>query len=98
MYHVRANCDAAFCARVIALKHANMSLPSAAEVDAALQQASAEHGLQSWYSDCVRPLLNMPQQQWPRCCGGGCEPCNQTLVAVASRVLELLAPPPHLKP
>jgi hypothetical protein len=52
-------------------------------LEAALTAASDEHGLQPWYRDCVRPLLRMPETQWPSCCGGSCEPCNQVLVAVA---------------
>lgn len=63
------------------------------ELDAALQQASDEHGLQSYYRDCVRPLLRDPEGGWPRCCGGGCEPCNQVLCAVAARALQLLGSP-----
>ena len=60
------------------------------DVDTALKQASEEIGLQDYYQDMVRPLLKMPRTQWPSCCGGGCEPCAQTLVAVAERVLQLL--------
>ena len=56
----------------------------------ALTQASRELGLQEYYRDCVRPLFSMPTTQWPTCCGGGCEPCMQTLVAVALRVYRLL--------
>jgi hypothetical protein len=63
------------------------------DVESALAQASEEKGLQSYYRDCVRPLLKQPRRQWPGCCGGGCEPCAQTLVAVADRVLELLGEP-----
>ena len=59
-------------------------------LEAALTQASDEFGLQTYYRDCVRPLLNMPEEQWPACCGSTCEPCQQTLVNVASRVLTLL--------
>jgi hypothetical protein len=61
------------------------------DVDTALVQASQELGLQEYYRDMVRPLLRMPRTQWPSCCGGGCEPCAQTLVLVAERVLNLLA-------
>jgi hypothetical protein len=60
------------------------------EFAAALAQAGNELGLQDYYRDCVRPLLSMPMSQWPTCCGGGCEPCAQILVAVAQRVCELL--------
>jgi hypothetical protein len=60
------------------------------DLETALAQASEELGLQSYYRDMVRPLLRMPREQWPGCCGGGCEPCAQLLVAVADRVLELL--------
>jgi hypothetical protein len=60
------------------------------ELEEALVKASDEVGLQDYYRDMVRPLLRMPREQWPSCCGGGCEPCAQTLVAVATRVKELL--------
>jgi len=60
------------------------------EVDAALKKASAELGLQEWYRDCVRPLLRTGAEGYPRCCGGGCEPCNQLLCNVADRTLQLL--------
>jgi len=59
-------------------------------LEAALEQASEEEGLQTWYRDCVRPLLKMPDTQWPRCCGRGCEPCAIQLIAVAQRVEDLL--------
>lgn len=56
----------------------------------ALDAASEEHGLASYYRACVRPLLGMPETRWPTCCGGCCEPCSQTLVDVARRTKELL--------
>ncbi len=59
------------------------------ELDAALAQAGEEIGLQAHYRDMVRPLLWLPRAQWPSCCGAGCEPCAQTLVKVAERVLAL---------
>jgi hypothetical protein len=64
-----------------------------ARLDAALSRASDELELQTWYRDCVRPLLRMPETQWPRCCGRGCEPCADTLKAVATRVRSLLDEP-----
>jgi hypothetical protein len=67
------------------------------EFEAALSQASDEHELQDYYRDCVRPLFAMPETQWPRCCGRGCEPCAQTLIAVAKRVKQLLACPEPAK-
>jgi hypothetical protein len=57
---------------------------------AALSQAADELGLPAHYISCVRPLLNDIEGPWPRCCGGGCEPCAQTLTDVAVRTLELL--------
>lgn len=62
-----------------------------AKVDAALEKASDELGLESYYRDCVRPLIGQPRDQWPTCCGGTCEPCSQILVLVADRVQKLLA-------
>jgi hypothetical protein len=67
-----------------------MTLPRTPELEAALAQASDEIGLQEYYRDCVRPLLGMPEAQWPSCCGSGCEPCADVLCAVAERVHELL--------
>ena len=60
-------------------------------LDAALAKASEELGLETYYRDCVRPLLGQPREQWPTCCGGTCEPCSQILVLVADRVQTLLA-------
>jgi hypothetical protein len=64
--------------------------PRSAEFEAALTRASDEHELADYYRDCVRPLFNMPESQWPRCCGRGCEPCALTLIAIARRVKELV--------
>jgi hypothetical protein len=62
----------------------------AQRLEAALEQASDEDGLAEWYRSCVRPLLNLAPDAWPRCCGGNCEPCNEQLMRVARRTLELL--------
>lgn len=68
------------------------------QLNEALTRASDEVGLQSYYRDCVRPLFGMPETQWPRCCGRGCEPCSETLIAVAERVYELLGMVPQRDP
>jgi hypothetical protein len=60
------------------------------EFEAALVQASEEHRLAEWYRDCVRPIVKLPRERWPRCCGRGCEPCTDQLVAVAERIALLL--------
>jgi hypothetical protein len=67
-----------------------MSLPRTPELEEALTRASDEVGLASYYRDNVRPLLGVGPSRWPRCCGGNCEPCAQTLIAVAERVHQLL--------
>ncbi len=67
-----------------------MSLPHTPDVEAALAAASHEFGLQDYYQDCVRPLLGVGEERWPRCCGGGCEPCAETLINVARRVHAIL--------
>ena len=64
--------------------------PTPEAVSAALAQASEENGLQEWYRVCVRPLLRMPESDWPRCCGSSCEPCSEQLKRVARRTLALL--------
>jgi hypothetical protein len=60
------------------------------QLDRALHQASEENFLQEYYRDLVRPLLRMPRNQWPSCCGSTCEPCSTALVRVADRTLALL--------
>jgi hypothetical protein len=60
------------------------------EVEAALAAASQEFGLAEHYRDCVRPILGTSRETWPRCCGGNCEPCAETLCAVAGSVHERL--------
>lgn len=65
-------------------------------LDEALAKASEENNLPDYYRDCVRPLLREPYV-WPRCCGGGCEPCAEQLIRVARQTLKLLGreePPP----
>lgn len=60
------------------------------KLQAAIDAASDEVGLPTYYRSCVRPIVSAPPERWPRCCGGGCEPCNQVLTEVARRVLERL--------
>ena len=60
------------------------------ELTRVLARASDEIGLQEYYRDLVRPILRLPRERWPDCCAGNCEPCAQTLVAVAARVQEIL--------
>ena len=67
-----------------------MTLPRTPEVEEALASASDAVGLAEHYRDCVRPLLGVGPAHWPRCCGGGCEPCAETLIAVARRVHAIL--------
>lgn len=55
----------------------------------ALVQAADEFNLAAHYISCVKPLLRDVDGPWPRCCGSGCEPCADTLIAVANRTLEL---------
>lgn len=57
-----------------------------AKLDAAIAEAADEVGLQPYYRACVRPIVAAPKERWPRCCGGGCEPCNDVLCDVARRV------------
>lgn len=62
----------------------------AARLATCLARASDENGLPDYYRDCVKPLLRLPESGWPRCCGGSCEPCSETLKRVAKRTLELV--------
>jgi hypothetical protein len=68
-----------------------VTLPRTLEVEDALARASEAVGLAVHYRDCVRPLLGVGAARWPRCCGGGCEPCAETLIEVAKRVHAILA-------
>jgi hypothetical protein len=67
-----------------------MGFPKTPELEVVLARASERRGLQVYYRDCVRPLLGAPMERWPRCCGSGCEPCAETLIAVARDVYEAL--------
>ncbi|MCI0671308.1 MAG: hypothetical protein L0Y64_12655, partial [Myxococcaceae bacterium] len=67
--------------------------PKDPAVQAALGAAADECGLAGYYRPCVHPLLRNPEGRWPRCCGGGCEPCAQTLVDVALLTLQRLGLP-----
>lgn len=58
--------------------------------DLCLERACREMGLAPEYRDCVKPLLRLPESAYPRCCGGGCEPCAEALIRVARRTLELM--------
>lgn len=59
----------------------------------ALEEAADEVGLPSYYRSTVRPLLRNPEGRWPRCCGGGCEPCAQALIDVALLTLQKVGRP-----
>lgn len=58
---------------------------------AAIAKASDELGLAEWYRASVNPLLHAEEDRMPSCCGAGCEPCADTLIAVAERAREILA-------
>jgi hypothetical protein len=60
------------------------------EIDAAIAQVGDECRLDPAYRSIVRPLLRIPRERWPSCCGGNCEPCAVTPAAVADRALERL--------
>jgi hypothetical protein len=70
-----------------------MADPSDPVVKAAMEAACDACGLAEHYRSCVRPLLRNPEGRWPRCCGGGCEPCAQTLIDVAVLTLKELGTP-----
>lgn len=59
----------------------------------ALNEAADELGLPTYYRSTVRPLLRNPEGRWPRCCGGGCDPCAQMLCDVAKLALEKVGQP-----
>lgn len=67
--------------------------PDDPRVQDALTRAADELHLPDYYRSSVRPLVRNPEGRWPRCCGGGCEPCAQTLKRVAARTLGLLGSP-----
>lgn len=59
----------------------------------ALDDAAEEVGLPTWYRTLVRPLMRDPEGRWPRCCGGGCDPCAMALCDVARLALQKLGTP-----
>ena len=63
------------------------------QMQAALDEAAEELGLPIYYRSLVRTLIRNPEGAWPRCCGGGCEPCSMALCDVAKLALEKLGTP-----
>jgi hypothetical protein len=59
----------------------------------AIAQAATEVGFPEHYRQTVRPLVRNPNGRWPRCCGGGCDPCADSLIEVAKRACTLLGTP-----
>jgi hypothetical protein len=59
-------------------------------VERAVAEAADEHGLPDYYRSMVLPLVRDREGPWPRCCGGGCDPCADDLVAVAESALRKL--------
>jgi hypothetical protein len=57
----------------------------------AIAAAADEVGLDAWYRSSVEPLMGLADRDMPRCCGGGCEPCSETLIEVAVRARRRLA-------
>ncbi|MFZ5446055.1 MAG: hypothetical protein ACOZQL_39045 [Myxococcota bacterium] len=56
------------------------------QLEAVLAEVADEVGLKPYYRACVKPILSAPPERWPRCCGSGCEPCNEVLCEIARRV------------
>jgi hypothetical protein len=59
-------------------------------LEAAITRALADNHLPESYRQTVRDMLSQPEDDWPYCCGGGCDPCAMTLHAAARRARHLL--------
>ena len=55
-----------------------------------VERVCAEMGLDAFAPETVERWVRMPPQKWPKCCFGGCDPCNDTFRAAARRVLQVL--------
>ena len=64
--------------------------PTDEEITSAIAEAADELGLPSYYRSIVKPLVRRPDARRPQCCGGGCEPCADTIIGVAERALAIL--------
>ncbi|HEY8431804.1 MAG TPA: hypothetical protein VIL20_25670 [Sandaracinaceae bacterium] len=50
-----------------------------------------EHRMPEWHREDVLAMLRAPDDAWPPCCGGACDPCVLSLARVVRRARALLA-------
>ena len=67
-----------------------MESASPTRVAEAVACACREHQLDPSLEGSVHAYLEEDEGEWPSCCGGGCDPCVQTLGSAARRALTLL--------
>ncbi len=56
------------------------------DIDAIVDRALAEMGLDPTYRSSIRRLHDCGNDQWRNCCGSGCDPCVETLGRAVDRV------------
>lgn len=63
------------------------------DLEAAVDVAVKETGLDPIWRGNVRSLYQREDENWRRCCGGGCDPCVLQLARAVDRVKELAGTP-----
>lgn len=53
------------------------------QLDRTVREACVESGLRSDSAFLVKNLMRRDPATWPVCCGSGCNPCTENLVAAA---------------
>lgn len=61
------------------------------QLDRTVRQACIQSGLRSDSAFLVKNLMRRDPSTWPVCCGSGCNPCTESLVAAAVCAKRLLS-------
>ena len=61
------------------------------QLDRTVREACVQSGLRSDSAFLVKNLMRRDPATWPVCCGSGCNPCTENLVAAAVCAKRMLA-------
>lgn len=64
------------------------------DIRSLVEQICAQVGLDEFAANTVERWVKSPPSEWPSCCMGGCDPCNDVIRSAALKVLARVAPAP----
>lgn len=71
-----------------------MSSSATNDIRATVDEVCAQIGLDEFAANTVERWVRTHPNDWPDCCLGGCDPCNDVIRAAARAVLEKLETQP----